>query len=517
MFTLEHLYVDDGAYTLEVCVEDDDLGTGCSSIQVTVENVAPVVVPGPGASGEEGAQITITATFSDPGVVDTHTATVIWGDGTSSPADIALDQQGWQVTASHSYGQDGEYTTEICVTDDDGGSGCGALQVSASNVAPSVEAGPDWQVFEGDTVDLDGASFSDPGFGETYTAVVNWGDGTTESVMIAASNYQLIGDHSYADNGTYLVLLAVNDGSVAVQDSFTVSVLNVAPTVDAGPDRTIDEGESLYVNASFADPGSADTHTATLDWGDGIQEPGVVDGAACAVTGSHLYPDEGTHIVTICVLDDDGGEGCDSFTLTVVNLPPAVQPGADIDVDQGEHFTAGLATFADPGVDDMHTAMIDWGDKTVEPGQVDQAAGVVSGSHTYLDPGSYSIAIEICDDSGACTPVVVPAEVRATPKGGIEAIKVAILDYIAQDEIDPKAETSMFSKLDAALKSLEKGNDHTAVNQLGAFINYVEAQRDKKVSVLAADDLIARAEAVISQIEAEATTWLRGIFNLTSM
>jgi hypothetical protein len=475
------------------------------------------VIPGPDASGEEGAQITITATFSDPGVVDTHTATVIWGDGTSSPADIALDQQGWQVTASQSYGQDGEYTTEICVTDDDGGSGCGALQVSASNVAPSVEAGPDWQVFEGDTVDLDGASFSDPGFSETYTAVVNWGDGTTESVMIAASNYQLIGDHSYADNGTYLVLLAVNDGSVAVQDSFTVSVLNVAPTVDAGPDRTIDEGESLYVNASFADPGSADTHTATLDWGDGIQEPGVVDGAACAVTGSHLYPDEGTHIVTICVLDDDGGEGCDSFTLTVVNLPPAVQPGADIDVDQGEHFTAGLATFADPGVDDMHTAMIDWGDKTVEPGQVDQAAGVVSGSHTYLDPGSYSIAIEICDDSGACTPVVVPAEVRATPKGGIEAIKVAILDYIAQDEIDPKAETSMFSKLDAALKSLEKGNDHTAVNQLGAFINYVEAQRDKKVSVLAADDLIARAEAVISQIEAEATTWLRGIFNLTSM
>ena len=499
MFTLEHLYVDDGAYTLEVCVEDDDLGTGCSAIQVTVENVAPVVVPGPKASGEEGAQIAVTATFSDPGVLDTHTASVVWGDGTSSPADIATDQQGWQVTASHPYGQDGVYTIEICVTDDDGGSGCGALQVSVSNVAPSVEAGSDWQVDEGELVDLSGASFNDPGFDETYTAQVYWGYGTTEDVLVDQDSHKLTKAHTYADDGIYQVVVTVDDGIDTDDDSFTVEVQNVAPTVDAGDDQTLGEGGAFDLTASFSDPGSADKHTATIIWGDGMAEPGSI--VEASVEGSHTYPDEGTYQLKVCVVDDDGGEGCDSFMLTVENLPPVVAPGGDIAVDQAQEFTAELASFTDPGAHDTHTATVDWGDGTVEPGQVDQAAGIVSGSHLYLDPGTYTITIEVCDDGSACVVVSLKVEVQATPEGGIEVIKAVILEYISQDEIDLRAKNSMFSKLDAALKSLEKGKDHTAVNQLGAFINYLEAQSGKKVSESAAEDLIAQTEAIIDQIE----------------
>ncbi len=518
IFTVEHVYADDGAYTLEGCVADDDLGTGCASIQVTVQNVAPTVIPGPDASGQEGTPIEVTATFSDPGVLDTHTVSVDWGDDSSSSPDLSAPGQ---VSASHLYGEDGIYNAEVCVTDDDSGVGCETVRAAVANVAPTVEAGSDWQVDEGELVDLSGASFNDPGFAEVYTAEVDWGDGLTEGVVIPTGSQDLTGDHRYADNGEYIVVLTVNDGSVDAQDSFTATVLNVAPTVavETASIVPIDEGDTFVLPAiTISDPGSADTHTATIDWGLG-QGPEAVEPGAGSVTGSHLYPQDGLYTVTVCVQDDDAGIGCNTLVVTVENQPPKVESGADIKVDAGEEFIADLATFSDPGVSDTHTATVDWGDGTVEPGQVNQVAGVVSGSHTYSASGLYTIDVMVCDDDGVCISVTLSAEVWAklTPKEGIEGIKAAIEAYITQGEIDSKAKKSMFSKLDAALKSLEKGNDHTAVNQLGAFINYVEAQSGKKIDESAAIDLITRAEEIIDLIEGEVTSWPRNAFNLTSM
>ena len=50
--------------------------------------------------------------------------------------------------------------------------------------------------------------------------------------------------------------------------TFTVTVNNVAPSVDAGGDATIDEGGSISRSGSFTDPGT-DTWTATVNYGDG--------------------------------------------------------------------------------------------------------------------------------------------------------------------------------------------------------------------------------------------------------
>ena len=58
----------------------------------------------------------------------------------------------------------------------------------------------------------------------------------------------------------------------------------------------------------------------------------------------------------------------------------------------------------------------------------------------------------------------------------------------------------MTSSLDAAVSSLERGDDGAAVNQLEVFINKVEAQRGKKISDEDADTLIALAQAIIDAI-----------------
>ena len=61
-------------------------------------------------------------------------------------------------------------------------------------------------------------------------------------------------------------------------------------------------------------------------------------------------------------------------------------------------------------------------------------------------------------------------------------------------------ENSMVSKLENALKSLQKGNYKTAINQLNALINEIEAQRSKKFPEEQAIELIAAVEKIIEYI-----------------
>lgn len=58
-------------------------------------------------------------------------------------------------------------------------------------------------------------------------------------------------------------------------------------------------------------------------------------------------------------------------------------------------------------------------------------------------------------------------------------------------------EQSLLGKLNAAKSAIEKGKNKTAANILGSFINFVEAQKDKKIGATEADSLIDDAEALI--------------------
>jgi hypothetical protein len=123
------------------------------------------------------------------------------------------------------------------------------------------------------------------------------------------------------------VTITADDGySNVVTKGFGLTVNNVAPVVDAGADATIGMAETFSLNATFTDPGTLDTHTAVIDWGDGTVEPGAV--SAGTVTGTHDYsgPPQ-TYTVIVSVTDKDGGVGSDSLMLTREGGPPSEPPG----------------------------------------------------------------------------------------------------------------------------------------------------------------------------------------------
>jgi hypothetical protein len=128
--------------------------------------------------------------------------------------------------------------------------------------------------------------------------------------------------HSTTDDATGNVVVQATDGEHAVAtETFDWTASNVAPSV--GPvTATRTSACSVSLSASFTDPGSADTHTAAISWGDSSTT--TVAPATSAVTGTHTYTANGTYPIGVSVTDDDGGNNAGSASFTTQNTPSAL-------------------------------------------------------------------------------------------------------------------------------------------------------------------------------------------------
>lgn len=254
--------------------------------------------------------------------------------------------------------------------------------------------------------------------GERLEIEIAAGDANEDAIVYSAANlppfaiFEDRGDNTavlvlapgYGQAATYPdVTITASDGALSVERTFTVIVpaSNRPPSARAGGPYAVFEGDSLMLDGSASiDP---DGQALTYTWEFGGQDYNTAT--------VHLSTgDDYVGRATLRVRDSGGAEQTATADVAVINLPPKA--------------TAALAgtrlvTFTDPGVDDTHTATIDWGDGTpVVAGTVRQGAGSgsVEGSHAYAAPGTYTVTVTVRDDDGGEDTVTLPYVVTESPQ-----------------------------------------------------------------------------------------------------
>jgi Ca2+-binding RTX toxin-like protein len=222
------------------------------------------------------------------------------------------------------------------------------VTVGPINDEPVVSTGADVSTAEGNAVQVNGtATDVDGPFPLSYQWVVLDGpEVTVERNGTFADENSPTTLFTPMQDGEYLLQLEACDphpddprcDTDPADDTVTVTVGNVAPTVSLPANRTVNAGTSSSLAVSFTDPGSDDAHTATVDWGDGSPVT-TVDPAASPFTVSHTFTTTGVRTVQVCV-SDGVDETCESMTITVVD--PVTLSIGDVAIDEPDSGTAPM-------------------------------------------------------------------------------------------------------------------------------------------------------------------------------
>jgi uncharacterized repeat protein (TIGR01451 family) len=306
-----------GGYTITVA--------NPNATQVTLDSIIDTLPPG--FSYTAGSST--GATTADP-VVSGQDLT--WSGPLSVPAGSSLSLH-FAVTVSATPGtylnHAGATSTSVAVAPT-GPTAQITVSGAPPNTAPSVEAGGPYAGPEGASVALD-ATVGDPDAADTVTSTWSWtpGAGVDSGAACSFADASAVDTSvTCTDDGSYALTLSASDGGPAVTDTAVLTVGNADPTVavSAPADMSLHlVGSTVTLTATFADAGANDTHTCSIDWGDGSVEAGTIGAGTCS--GSHAYSSIATPTISVSVSDDDGGTGSADVVVVIFDRATKVTGG----------------------------------------------------------------------------------------------------------------------------------------------------------------------------------------------
>jgi hypothetical protein len=304
-------------------------GTGSSNVAMVTINVTPVndqpVVGNQEVETFEGIPVEITLSASD--VESSSFSFSIESD----PSGGTLSIIGSKViyTPNSDFSGTDSFTYRASDGLDDSNVATVFIDVISLNDPPLVGGGAPVVITTEGTPASNQGTFSDPDLGDIVSLTVSpVGDIVVDEQGNWTWSYEAADDF-----GPGNVTITASDGEETATFVFRLTVLNAPPQIvplsfqssstEASPKV---QGQSVSVQALFSDPGLADTHTATILWGDGSSSGGSISqpaGLASAAGGQkqvdaeHIYAQGGIYTVTITLRDDNGGADAE-FTTTVI-------------------------------------------------------------------------------------------------------------------------------------------------------------------------------------------------------
>ena len=390
-------------------------------------------------SASEGSVVEIAADFTDAQGATPYTATINWGDGTVTNIDnVEFSAGAGTVLGSHVYADNSQYDITVTLTDNNATAAQVQTTATIENADPAPILGPFViDVFQGQAFDGLLATFYDVGFtnitagtAETFSASIDWGDGTTTSDAAievvqgttgTATVVRISGNHTYATIGefTATVTVADDDGGTA-NSEILFRVADTAPVIEPLAEINASEGDSVTLQATFADQTASTSYTAAVDWGDGLTTNATVnvsDGSG-TVEASHVYADNGQYTATVVLTDAAGTTAQAQTVASIANSAPTLAPILDGSVTAGAEFSINQIAFADSGftnsiagTTETFTASVNWGDGLTSTATISFTAGspgvftsgTLNAQHIYTAAGTFSATVTLTDDDGGNT------------------------------------------------------------------------------------------------------------------
>lgn len=250
-------------------------------------------------------------------------------------------------------------------------------------------------------------------------------DTTAVAALVIAPN-ATIGGHS--------VSVKVGSTQVVKATAFTV---NGTPIANAGGPYTADN----TVNISFNGGGSSDPEggaiTYAWDFGDGS--------TANTKTPSHAYAQPGTYTVTLTVTDAFGATSTATISVVVtqINRPPVANAGGPYGANDGTPISFNGAGSTDPD-NNITTYSWSFGDGSTATGSTP--------SHTFVQPGTYTVTLTVTDAKGATSTSTVSVVITqgnrppvANAGGPYTADNTVTINFSGAGSTDPDNNLSTYS------------------------------------------------------------------------
>jgi len=360
----------------------------------TVNEVAPTLQVSGAASVAVGSTYTLTLGAKDPGNDPVSHWTVNWQDG------VVQELDGSVTSVNHQYLKAGNLAiTATAVLENT--SYTATQNVTVNDVPPvlqNLQAAP---VNEGEITYLTGLIFK-PGLAENYTVTVNWGDNSQATVyQVPTGNNSFNLSHFYQglpeQGNNYVISASVSDGNVSTNAQTTAQINNVAPQIN---NLKLDESQNngyrtSTLTGSYSDPGTLETYSATVNWGDGSSSAAVIDAVHRTFTATHTY--------TLTSLTDN-------FEINVT-----VSDGKDS--SSAQVTSMGTQVSTPPQFVSTPNTVLTVPDVTVAPqDRVFKVAGApgslttTSFSLSAADAGKYEVGIYQVDDSKGAIAGLLPGD-----------------------------------------------------------------------------------------------------------
>ncbi|HEY2961613.1 MAG TPA: RHS repeat-associated core domain-containing protein [Pyrinomonadaceae bacterium] len=283
--------------------------------------------------------------------------------------------------------------------------GNGVLQITESDIPPPpvnrppiVDAGGDQSItLPTNSVSLNGTA-SDDGLPQGSVLQLTWSVVSGPGPVTFSDPTKAISTATFTTAGEYVLKLTASDGQLSSSDTLKVTVVpnNQPPTVDAGPDQTIELPDPAILKGVITDDGMPQGSTVTSTWSV-VSGPGpVVFANPNAAMTTASFTDPGLYTLRLTASDTEFTVSDEMQVTVLKNQPPIVNAGPDQEIIlPGNAALNGTAT--DDGLPRGSTLEIFWSFVSGPGPVIFPDATLLNAVAIFTVPGTYVLRLTASD------------------------------------------------------------------------------------------------------------------------